>query len=122
MDKKEQTEIFAERLNKALKERNMKAVTLTKETGMSKVSISRYRHGYAIPARGKIISMAQVLGVSPMWLLGFTEDPSYDSLSEADKKRDYLANIIKIMDEKQLDDMIKFAQTFVINKKQDQTK
>lgn len=69
-----------DRLNEALKIRNMTAADLSKKSGIAKSSLSRYLTGENIPRSIAIGKMATALNVSPAWLLGYNvtingEDP-----------------------------------------------
>lgn len=60
-----------ERLQEALSFRGWTASDLAKASGIGKGQISRYLHGTIIPKQSKIGAMADALGVSPSWLLGY---------------------------------------------------
>jgi len=60
-----------ERLNEALKIRNMTASELSKKSGIGKGSISKYLNGVVVPKQSAIGDMAKALNVSPAWLLGY---------------------------------------------------
>ncbi len=64
------------RLTEALEMRDMTATELAKRSGVSKSNICRYMKGTIQPRPSALISMAEVLQVSPIWLLGLdvTED------------------------------------------------
>lgn len=66
----EKVESFRERLNFAMKLRNIKAVELCRRTGISESTISQYRSGYAEPKSKKLGILADALNVSPAWLMG----------------------------------------------------
>lgn len=60
-----------ERLNEALELRGWTAADLARHSGISKGQISRYLHGEFKPKQSNIGAMANALGVSPAWLLGY---------------------------------------------------
>lgn len=60
-----------ERLNEALKVRGMTAAELAAKSGLNRSSVSRYLSGENIPRSPAIGKMAEALGVSPAWLLGY---------------------------------------------------
>lgn len=64
-------EITAKRIALALEANNMKAQELADRSGVSKVSISQYINGTHAPSNVSAGKMASVLGVSPVWLMGF---------------------------------------------------
>ena len=63
--------IIKDRLNEALKLRQMTAAELAKLTGLNKSSVSRYLAGSSIPRSLAIGKMAQALHVNPAWVLGY---------------------------------------------------
>lgn len=64
-------EITAKRLIQALDRLNMKAQELADKSGLNKASISQYVNGTHAPSNISAGKMAQVLGVSPVWLMGY---------------------------------------------------
>ena len=82
-------ETTAKRLEWALEERNMTAQLLSDLSGVSKASISQYRHGRNIPNSKSARAMSAILGVTPEWLMGFGDDdiekhidPTYYEINE----------------------------------------
>lgn len=68
MDKKQSC---SERIKKALSLRQIKQVELCKETGIPKSAMSQYVNGNFEPKQDRLEKMAEVLKVTPAWLLGF---------------------------------------------------
>lgn len=64
-------EISARRLRAALDRTGMKAQNLANTSGIGKSSISQYLSGEHAPSYRNAEVMAGVLGVSPVWLMGF---------------------------------------------------
>ena len=77
--------IVKDRLNEALKYRNMTASQLADKCGLNKSSISRYLNGERIPRTEAIHKMATVLHINPAWILGY-DVPMIEAV-------DYLAEI-----------------------------
>ena len=63
-------EDFKVRLQKALNAQNMKPIDLSQRTGLSEATISQYRSGYSKPKSGRLVLIADALGVDPAWLMG----------------------------------------------------
>ena len=61
----------SDRLKLALKQAGLKAKELSDRSGVSKSSISQYVNGLYIPSNINAGAMAKVLGVNPLWLMGF---------------------------------------------------
>lgn len=71
MRKEKKHTLSAERLASALADAGLKAQDLVERTGIPKASISHYLNGYYCPTSSKAEKMAKILGVSPVWLMGF---------------------------------------------------
>lgn len=66
--------IAAQRLRNAMHEAGIKPSELAEKTGLSRGAISQYRNGTYIPSNISAEKMGKVLGVHPLWLMGFSED------------------------------------------------
>ena len=69
-------EITAKRLIEALNDNNMKAQELADIAKINKSSISQYVNGSHAPSNFSAGKMAAVLGVNPVWLMGY-DAPKY---------------------------------------------
>ena len=67
-------DVFKNRLTEAMQLRGIRASELSQRTGLSKARISQYVNGKFIPKSDAILLMAEVLGVSELWLMGKTAD------------------------------------------------
>lgn len=92
----EQCQKFALRLNQALHDSKMTARKLSQITGINEAYISRYRKAYAMPSRGRIFDLASAFGVSPLWLLGYADDPA-QNITDEERKRNEIDNLIEGM-------------------------
>lgn len=63
-------EDFRIRLEKALTKNGMKPIELAEKTGISQSTISQYRSGYSKPKDKRLVKIAEVLHVTPAWLMG----------------------------------------------------
>lgn len=71
IDKKDGlVDTFANRLNKAMTIRNIKASVLHEKTGISKSSLSEYMSGKYEAKQNGIYLLAKALDVSEAWLMG----------------------------------------------------
>lgn len=61
----------AQRLRFALDRAGLKAQDLSNQSGIGKSSISQYLSGSHAPSNKSAGAMAEVLGVNPVWLMGF---------------------------------------------------
>lgn len=67
---------FINRLKSIMSERKITQSELSKRTGIRQSSISDWLNGRYEPKQDKIYLIAQALGVSPSWLLGYNETTS----------------------------------------------
>lgn len=73
---------FSNRLNRALQIRNMKPIELSRETGISKASISCYMSGKYKAKQEGLLAIANSLNVSIFWLMGFDEPIGGEKVNE----------------------------------------
>lgn len=66
-----QYEVTAQRLRFALDRAGLKAQELSNRSGIGKSSISQYLSGSHAPSNKSAGAMSTVLGVNPVWLMGF---------------------------------------------------
>lgn len=64
-------EVTAKRLQLALSNANMNQQELVEKSGVGKSSISHYINGSHAPSNISAGKIAKVLGVEPLWLMGF---------------------------------------------------
>lgn len=83
-------EVTARRLRAALDSAEMRAQDLSNRSGIGKSSISQYLSGSHAPSNKSAGAMAAVLGVNPVWLMGFdvpmTAPLVPPALSDAEKE------------------------------------
>ena len=80
-----------ERLKEAMRQRGMRAVDLSEKTGIPKGALSYYTSGKSKPKADRLHLLAQALGVSEAWLLGY-DVPMHRT--DDQKKNDQLAELI----------------------------
>lgn len=84
---------FKDRLEEALKMRDIKPAELARMTGIGEGAISQYRKGAYKATQRNLERMAQVLGVSIPWLMGVSDtikDTSVSKASNAEIEKMYL--------------------------------
>lgn len=109
--------IIKDRLNEALRLRDMTPRQLADKSGLYFTTIYRYLNGDRIPKTDSIEKMAAVLRVSPSWLLGY--DAPID-ISEPDLiiKQDELTVIIEQLSDKDKDTLKAIAETLLKKSKE----
>lgn len=80
-----------DRLQQALDRKGWKSVDLVEATGVPKGAVSYYLSGRSKPKADRLYIIAQALGVSEAWLLGY-EVPMHRT--DDQKKNDQLAKLI----------------------------
>lgn len=110
--------IIKDRLNEALRLRDMTPRQLADKSGLYFTTIYRYLNGDRIPKTDSIEKMAAVLRVSPSWLLGY-DAPMTDKL-EPDLiiKQDELTVIIEQLSDKDKDTLKAIAETLLKKSKE----
>ena len=69
---------FPERFTEVIKDSNLKYEDIASKLGLkSKGTISKYANGSIDVKINMIDKIAEVFGVSPIWLLGYTDDKHY---------------------------------------------
>lgn len=66
------------RLRRAMDLKGLTQVELSEKTGIPKSSINQYLSGYAKPKDDRIFLLAQSLGVTEAWLIGYDEQENTD--------------------------------------------
>lgn len=101
---------FMNRLNEALKERDMTAAELARISGVNEGAISQYRKGKYKPAQSNLDRLANALNVPIPWLMGNdVESPFQNKLTETEQR--LLDKIRKLKDISTLETYIDFLIT-----------
>lgn len=110
--------IIKDRLNEALRLRDMTPRQLADKSGLYFTTIYRYLNGDRIPKTDSIEKMAEVLRVSPSWLLGY-DAPMTDKLEpDIVIKQDELTVIIEQLSDKDKDTLKAIAETLLKKSKE----
>lgn len=103
-------ELFMNRLNEALKERDMSAAELARKSGVNEGAISQYRKGKYKANQSNLDRIAHALNVPIPWLMGNDiESPFQIKLTETEQR--LLEKIRKINNISQLETYIDFLIT-----------
>lgn len=87
---------ISSRLTETLQMRNMKAIDLAKETGLSRGVISQYLAGRISPKRDNLFLLAKALHVSEAWLRGYNVDPKkINKVSDVPANTESINSLIK---------------------------
>ena len=71
MKEKEKQAKLSDRLQEAMDVRGLRPVDLVEQTGIPKSMVSYYLSGRSVPKADRLYKIAQVLGVSEAWLMGY---------------------------------------------------
>lgn len=78
-------ETFAQRFERALVLRNIKAADFARMSGVGGGTLSNYLLGKYVPKADKLAKFAEILNVSEIWLLGYGDnEPEEQSRAYAD--------------------------------------
>lgn len=81
----EMVDSFANRLNEAIRIRNIKPIELSEKTGIDKSKISSYMSGRYKAKQDGVYLLAEVLNVSEAWLMGLDVPMNKDTNSKKKK-------------------------------------
>lgn len=91
MNKMERIATTSDRLTEAMRDVGKKQIDLSRETGLSHSTISRYLSGAVEPRQDATHKLAVCLGVSELWLWGYNVPKSRTA---EQKKNDDLVQVI----------------------------
>ena len=80
-------ELTAQRLKEAMDDMGITLSELADKSKISKSSISQYTHATKSPSNISASAMAKVLGVNPVWLMGFDAPKSREEFKKSQDKR-----------------------------------
>lgn len=110
---KEANILFAQRLNEAMRIRDVSAAELSRRTGIDEGAISHYKKGSCMPKSKRVFDISKALGVNPTWLLGFSDEMLYE-MPEIDAARNELENLIADMSLEQVKKTIQFVRDYIL--------
>ena len=67
--------VFKERFAEAMKMKNIRQTQVSTDTGIPKSTLSRYLKGSYEPKTERVYQLSEYFGVTPEWLMGYTNDP-----------------------------------------------
>ncbi len=65
--------IFSERLDELMEERNLSSLALSQKIGIADTTILRWRKGLMYPTVDKLVILCDFFGVTPNYLLGYED-------------------------------------------------
>lgn len=110
-------EITAKRLQKALSDCNLKARELADKAGVSESSVSQYVNGSHAPSNISSGKMGAVLGVNPLWLMGFDVDPKKALTTESANKDFEIVDKLSKLEPRDKDIVLNMIDTMIASKK-----
>ena len=114
-------ETFGNRLNKAMRIRNIKAAELSEKTGIAKSSLSEYIKGKYEAKQKAIFKLATVLDVSEAWLMGLDVPMEKENTSNDFRYANHNGINTDGLDEKDIEEINRFVE-FIKNKKKNEEK
>ena len=87
--------IIAQRITKARKELGLNQKELAKKADITEANLSRYENGVREPKSVILARLADALGVSTDYLVGLTEEKTYDAYDLKTKSEDDILMALK---------------------------
>ena len=114
-------ETFGNRLNKAMRIRNIKAAELSEKTGIAKSSLSEYIKGKYEAKQKAIFKLATVLDVSEAWLMGLDVPMEKENTNNDFRYANHNGINTDGLDENDIEEINRFVE-FIKNKKKNEKK
>ena len=83
----------SKRLSESLNRANMKPQELANASGVSKASISQYINGSHKPSELTAKRLAEILGVNPLWLMGYN---ALDKRLDFSQNSEYISKFLSL--------------------------
>lgn len=83
----------SKRLSESLNRANMKPQELANASGVSKASISQYINGSHKPSELTAKRLAEILGVNPLWLMGYN---TLDKRLDFSQNSEYISKFLSL--------------------------
>lgn len=80
------SDVFKNRLQETMNLRGMSAAELSRRSGLNKSALCRYLQGKLRPKPDAAIALAEALGVSPAWLVGFSDEAKTVDIPKPERK------------------------------------
>lgn len=112
---------FQQRLKELLEEKGLTQSALSKLSGVSTSNITRYLKGEYKAKQDYIYLLARALNVSPVYLMGLSDNREAITVPATSKEKDTfdkLINKISLLNENQMKNVIRFIDTFILNEKE----
>ena len=124
--KNKEREVFSERLNSVLKERNMRQADLVrlctavaKQYGLelNQVMVSRWCNAQYIPRQDHLMIISKALNINPAWLMGIESAEKYmDYHLKAEKNYEVIKKELNKLDENDMAEVKKYLEFLVWRK------
>lgn len=110
---------FQQRLKELIEEKGISQSELSKMSGVSTSNITRYLKGEYKAKQDYIYLLAKALNVSPVYLMGLSDNREAINITPKNEKDtfDNLVGKISLLNEKQMKDVIRFIDTFILDNK-----
>lgn len=111
-------EKFSNRLNYAIKYRNIKQIDLAKHLNIDRATINNYLKGKYEPRQDRLYLISNYLNVDPAWLMGYDVPMERSEVTQIknDKLNAIISSVEKLSEE-DLDFVSKFLEKMSNNKK-----
>ena len=107
---------FKDRLIEAFRESRFSQKELASLSNVSRPLLNMYIKGKCKASNENVVSLATVLSVSPVWLMGFDVSKDSNTSVSINIKRK-IDNYLEEMNEKELTSLLSFIETFMKGEK-----
>lgn len=102
--------VFSERFSEALSESSENTYTIAEKLNLSPATISRYTNGKMLPKLATLYQAADILNVSPEWLMGQSDIKSISHISSKAVKIPVLGTVIAGIPIEAVEDIIDYEE------------
>lgn len=103
--------VTAQRFSEILAERNIQAVDLAERSGLSQASISQYVNGGRCPTNRTALILSKILNVSPLWLMGLSDEKFYTPPAPVSQDRAELVSVVSRLSEDEVKYLLQFLKS-----------
>ncbi len=106
-------DLFSSRFSEALSESSENTYTIAEKLNLSPATISRYNNGKMLPKLATLYQAADILNVSPEWLMGISDNKSISHIKSKAVKIPVLGTVVAGIPLEAVEDIIDYEEISV---------
>lgn len=106
-------DLFSSRFSEALSESSENTYTIAEKLNLSPATISRYNNGKMLPKLATLYQAADILNVSPEWLMGISDNKSISHIKSKAVKIPVLGAVVAGIPLEAVEDIIDYEEISV---------